>query len=715
MFNQQPRPGVPDPNQIINTLAMKPDHELQAYAAMHKDDPYTLSLAVAESNRRKAMRAGEQAKMAGLQPPTVADQDIAAMTAPIPQLPPQMPQMPPQQAQQQLPENVGIGQLPAQNMQQMADGGIVGFADGGDVQSFRSGGTPEEDAFNQAFLRTLRYEGGRTNDTGGDTKYGISKKANPDVDIDKLTVEGARRLYKERYWDAISGDKLAARDPKLAQIAFDTAVNQSPAKAKEFITASGGDPAKMMQLRGEHYDSLVQKNPEKYGSFAKGWAARLGNLATDLAIPSAIAGETTTSAPVAPSTKPVAPAVAATPGTDNRAWYDRYRDLMTSGEAQKAMLHGVQDVPSSLVGAPVDLSYYVANKLGRTPVAGEKPVMGSKWIQEKLGNMGLRAADSANPDVQNIREATTGIAGLYNPVGKAEAVETAAQAIARRQAAEAAAAEAKVANPRLAGPTTDTTMVQAPGYAPVINGPAVAAQVADKERAAAEAAKAAQLSQAAKEAGGARQFTNAVNPLGVVAATPIADQGINALTSADKGLPMSDLGFDTSGLDALSKTDKKEIKDVAKETLPNKGKNYSNDFLLSLGLNLMAGQSPNFLTNLGQAGLGALKYTQETKKEEAEQAYREALAKHYGVPGEVQMLEYLKTPANMKAYMQQREAMREPMTREALFKQFMTSNQGMIAKPEEIGPMFQNYVKSYESVMGPIGGLPAGTKVTRIP
>jgi hypothetical protein len=54
-----------------------------------------------------------------------------------PQGAPQQPQpMPPQgmpQAQQQLPEDQGIAQLPTPNMQGMADGGIVGYADGGPV------------------------------------------------------------------------------------------------------------------------------------------------------------------------------------------------------------------------------------------------------------------------------------------------------------------------------------------------------------------------------------------------------------------------------------------------------------------------------------------------------------------------------------------------------------------------------------------------------
>jgi hypothetical protein len=63
-----------------------------------------------------------------------------------------------------------------------------------------------------------------------------------------------------------------------------------------------------------------------------------------------------------------------------------------------------------------------------------------------------------------------------------------------------------------------------------------------------------------------------------------------------------------------------------------------------------------------------------------------------------------------------KEMDREPVTKAALFKEFLASPAGMSVsmKPEEIGPAFANYVKSYESVMGPLGGLPAGTKVTRV-
>jgi len=42
-----------------------------------------------------------------------------------------------------LPEEMGIGALPERSLSNMADGGIVGFAKGGDIQRFQVGGMPE--------------------------------------------------------------------------------------------------------------------------------------------------------------------------------------------------------------------------------------------------------------------------------------------------------------------------------------------------------------------------------------------------------------------------------------------------------------------------------------------------------------------------------------------------------------------------------------------
>ena len=119
-------------NQITAQMARMPDAALQHYAQMNKSDPYIVSLALSESNRRKEIRGS--ADMSAQPQPKVVDQSIAEMNQR-----PQPQQMPQGQAQP-MPEHVGIGQLPAPNIQDMAEGGVVGYSDGGSVMRFQSQG-----------------------------------------------------------------------------------------------------------------------------------------------------------------------------------------------------------------------------------------------------------------------------------------------------------------------------------------------------------------------------------------------------------------------------------------------------------------------------------------------------------------------------------------------------------------------------------------------
>ena len=119
--------AIPNINQITSTLRMMGDTQLQQYAAMHKNDPYILPMAVAESNARKQTRAQAQARSMGQPQQKVVDASIAQMN-PRASMPPQGGPPP---ANNQLPENQGIAQLPTPNIQNMAGGGIVAFADGG--------------------------------------------------------------------------------------------------------------------------------------------------------------------------------------------------------------------------------------------------------------------------------------------------------------------------------------------------------------------------------------------------------------------------------------------------------------------------------------------------------------------------------------------------------------------------------------------------------
>ena len=59
--------------------------------------------------------------------------------------------------------------------------------------------------FEDAWHLTMSWEGGDRvheipGDPGGLTKYGISQRAHPDVDIANLDAAGARRITKDEYW-----------------------------------------------------------------------------------------------------------------------------------------------------------------------------------------------------------------------------------------------------------------------------------------------------------------------------------------------------------------------------------------------------------------------------------------------------------------------------------------------------------------------------------
>jgi lysozyme family protein len=58
-----------------------------------------------------------------------------------------------------------------------------------------------------------RADGGLTTDQGGLTKWGISQKAYPDLDIKNLTRENAVALYRKDYWlfDAVKSDRIATK------------------------------------------------------------------------------------------------------------------------------------------------------------------------------------------------------------------------------------------------------------------------------------------------------------------------------------------------------------------------------------------------------------------------------------------------------------------------------------------------------------------------
>jgi lysozyme family protein len=94
--------------------------------------------------------------------------------------------------------------------------------------------------FHEAFKHVIGLEGGYVNDVrdpGGETKYGITKRDHPTVDIKALTLEDAGRIYKIGYWDPAHCEHLPW---PLAGFVFDAAVNQGVPVAVKLLQKAVG-------------------------------------------------------------------------------------------------------------------------------------------------------------------------------------------------------------------------------------------------------------------------------------------------------------------------------------------------------------------------------------------------------------------------------------------------------------------------------------------
>ena len=110
--------------KLADRIALLGDPMLRQLAQQYKDDAITLSLILNEVNKREHVKNATQMDLQqAMQQPKVNDQVVASMQP------------------QQLPEDVGIGTLPTPNIDNMAAGGLVAFADGGDVERYASDGS----------------------------------------------------------------------------------------------------------------------------------------------------------------------------------------------------------------------------------------------------------------------------------------------------------------------------------------------------------------------------------------------------------------------------------------------------------------------------------------------------------------------------------------------------------------------------------------------
>lgn len=141
--------------------------------------------------------------------------------------------------------------------------------------------------FDTLVNKVISREGGYVNnpaDRGGETKYGISKRAYPNLDIANLSREQAAQIYKVDYWDKIGADKLPEN---VRDLAFDTAVHHGAGTAQKWLAATGGDPVKLLGVRTRALEQQAAKDPSQQ-QFLAGWKNRLSEFGPVLGSPQAV-------------------------------------------------------------------------------------------------------------------------------------------------------------------------------------------------------------------------------------------------------------------------------------------------------------------------------------------------------------------------------------------------------------------------------------------
>jgi lysozyme family protein len=132
--------------------------------------------------------------------------------------------------------------------------------------------------FEQAFERLIGHEGGYVNDPrdpGGETNFGISRRAYPGEDIAGMTLARAKVLYLRDYWGPAGCD--AVPDAVRFDI-FDMAVNSGVKAAVKALQRTVG--VTVDGVLGPHTLQAISSMPADK-AFARFNGARL-DLMTDL-------------------------------------------------------------------------------------------------------------------------------------------------------------------------------------------------------------------------------------------------------------------------------------------------------------------------------------------------------------------------------------------------------------------------------------------------
>lgn len=146
--------------------------------------------------------------------------------------------------------------------------------------------------YNKAIDIVLKHEGGYVNDSkdaGGETNFGISKRAYPYLDIARLSMFTAAEIYRRDYWEKCRCDDLPeGLDLCVVDFAVNAGVSRASKVLQEVVgaTPDGIIGSETLKLVGEHTDILSMithyyrlrqahyESLDSFQDFGLGWTRR---------------------------------------------------------------------------------------------------------------------------------------------------------------------------------------------------------------------------------------------------------------------------------------------------------------------------------------------------------------------------------------------------------------------------------------------------------
>ena len=226
-----------------------------------------------------------------------------------------------------------------------------------------------------------------------------------------------------------------------------------------------------------------------------------------------------------------------------------------------------------------------------------------------------------NPRVVPVKPEPVKVAGLPAIIEQTAAKEAAVKEAAAKEAAATAAKEAVVKEAAAAAPDVVPEVtgipIEFPKASPRITYPNVVSSLAKNAGAAAAATEGANNTETAINENSNLRGKSGIADIDI---GPAQERPFFDRTSGD----------DTTQFPSITPEIAQTAVTLAQAEIPKKEQGgFGYEDLMMFGLNLMAGQSPNALTNVGTAGIAALTFRQAKAKAEADKLKSEAESEYY--------------------------------------------------------------------------------------